>query len=61
MRIQSSSTNLFPQNKITNKNKVVVEEVHYSTNYVIVPENSVWFITCNAQYATTGSLNPLFL
>ena len=44
-----------PKKNIEYRNKVAVLEVNYSTNYVLVTENSVWIIMFNVQYATEGS------
>ena len=38
MHIQRRLTNLFPHKNITYKKKLVVQEVHYSTYYVLVTD-----------------------
>ena len=38
IQIQSIFTNFFPHKNITYKNKVYVQEVHYSTYYLIVTD-----------------------
>ena len=38
MQSQNILTNFFPHNNITYKKKVVVQEVHYSTYYVLVTD-----------------------
>ena len=61
MQIQRILINFFPQNNITYNNKVSVQELHYYTDDVIVPEkyflaHNFIFPICHCRFLKTSAL-----